>query len=129
VPVQDKINVIWQMIRRYVLETEFQSASRKIDNERPIKVTIAIAPHHGYATPNRAELVENGLRANIAQVPDFISVLGDFANRFRQTIVGVGENENTQGVLRFLRRWHSAQSYLYKLLRATRSGCMFRCMR
>jgi hypothetical protein len=66
VPVQDKINVIWQMIRRYVLEPEFQSAARKVDNERPIKVTIAIASHHGYAMPNPAELVENGLRANIA---------------------------------------------------------------
>ena len=129
VPVQDQINVIWQMIRRYMLETEFQSASRKIDNERPIKVTIAIAPHHGYATPNRAELVENGLSANIAQVPDFISVLGDFANRSRQTIVGVGQNENTQGVLRFLRRWHRAQSYLYKVLRAARSVRMCRGMR
>jgi hypothetical protein len=129
VPVQDEINVIWQMIRRYVLETEFQSASRKIDNERPIKVTIAIAPHHSYAMPNPAELVENALRANIAQVPDFVSIFGDFSNRFRQTIVGVGQNENTQGVLRFLRRWHSAQSYLYKLLRATCSGRMFRCMR
>ena len=82
VPVQDKINVIWQMIRRYVLETEFQSASRKIDNERPIKVTIAIAPHHSYAMPNPAELVENGLRANIAKMPDFISIPGDFFDHF-----------------------------------------------
>ena len=79
--------------------------------------------------PNRAELVENCLRANVAEVPDFISVLGDFSNGFRQTIVGVGQNEDTQGVLRFLRRWHSAESYLYKLLRATRSGCMLRCVR
>jgi hypothetical protein len=98
-----------------MLETEFQSASRKIDNERPIKVTIAIASHHGYARPNPAELVENGLRANITQVPDFVSIFGDFSNRFWQTIVGVGQNENMQGVLRFLRRWHSAQSYLCKL--------------
>ena len=127
--MQDKINGIWQMVRRYMLETEFQSVSRKIDNERPIKITIAIAPHHGYARPNPAELIENGLRANIAQVPDFVSVLGDFADPFRQTIVGVGQNENTQGVLRFLRRWHSAQSYLYKLLRAARSVRMCRGMR
>ena len=77
VPVQDKINVIWQMIRRYMLETESQSASRKVDNERPIKVTIAIAPHHSYAMPNPAELVENGICANIAQVPDFVSIFGD----------------------------------------------------
>ena len=112
-----------------MLEPEFQSASRKVDNERPIKVTIAIAPHHRYLRPNRAELVENCLRANVAEVPDFISVPGDFSNGLRQTIVGVGQNEDTQGVLRFFRRWHSAESYLHKLLRATRSGCMFRCVR
>ena len=38
VPVQDKINVIRQMVRRYMLEPEFQSASRKVDNEWPIKL-------------------------------------------------------------------------------------------
>jgi hypothetical protein len=43
--------------------------------------------------------------------------------------VGVGQNENMQGILRFLRRWHSAQSYLYTLLHAPRSGRMFGCMR
>jgi hypothetical protein len=129
VPVQHQINVIRQMVRRYMLETEFQSASRKIDNQRPIKVTIAIASHHRYARPNPAELVENGLRANIAEVPDFVSIFGDFFNRFWQTIVGVGQNENMQGVLRFLRSWHMAQSYLYRLLRAARSGGMFGCMR
>jgi hypothetical protein len=111
--MQDNINVIWQMARRYMLETELQSASRKIDNERPSKVTITIASHHSYARLNPAELVENGLRANIAQVPDFVSIFGDFSNRFWQTIVGVGQNENMQGVLRFLRRWHSAKLSLH----------------
>ena len=115
--MQDKINVIRQMVRRYMLETEFQSASRKIDNERPIKVTIAIASHHGHARPNPAELVENGLRANITQVPDFVSIFGDFSNRFWQTIVRVGQNENMQGVLRFLRRWHSANLSLHTVTR------------
>jgi hypothetical protein len=117
VSVQDKINVIRQMVRRYMLETEFQSASREIDNERPIKVTIAIASHHGYARPNPAELVENGLRANITQVPDFVSIFGDFSNRFWQTIVRVGQNENMQGVLRSLRRWHSANLSLHTVTR------------
>jgi len=129
VPVQDKINVIWPMVGRYMLETEFQSASRKIDNQWPFVIAVAISSHDSDLRPNRAELVENCLRANVAQVPDFTSVLGDFSNGFRQTIVGVGQNEDTQGVLRFLRPWHSVESYLYKLLRATRSDCMFRCVR
>jgi len=127
--VEDKINVIRQMVRRYMLKTEFQSTSRKIDNERPVKVTIAIASHHGYGGPNPAELVENGLRANITQVPDFVSIFGNLSNRFWQSIVGVSQNENMRGVLRFLRRSHSVRRYFYKLLRAPRFGCMFGCPR
>ena len=129
VPVQDKINVIWQMIGRYMLETEFQSVSRKIDNQWPFEIAVAISSNDSDLRANRPELVENSLRANVAQVPDFISVLGDFSNGFRQTVVGVGQYEDTQVALRFLRRWHSGKSYLYKLLCATRSGCMFRCVR
>jgi len=129
VPVQDKINVIWQMIGRYMLETEFQSVSRKIDNQWPFVIAVAISSHDSDLRANRPELVENSLRANVAQVPDFISVLGDFSNGFRQTVVGVGQYEDTQVVLRFLRRWHSGESYLYNLLRATRSRCMFRSVR
>jgi hypothetical protein len=129
VPMQEKINAIRQMVGRYMLETEFKSASRKIDNQWPFVIAVAISSHHSDLRPNRAELVDTCIRANVAQVPDFISVFGDFSNGFRQTVVGVGENEDTQVVLRFLRRWHSAESYLYKVLRATRSGCMFRCVR
>ena len=117
------------MIRGHVLQAKLQSASRKIDNQWPFVIAVAISSHDSDLRPNRAELVENCLRANVAQVPDFISVPGDFSNGFRQTIVGVGQNEDAQDVLRFLRHWHSAESYLYKLLRATRSGGMFRCVR
>jgi hypothetical protein len=77
VPVQEKINVIWQMVGRYMLETEFQSASRKIDNKRPFVIAVAIPAYDNDLRPNRAELFENGLRANIAQVPDFVSIFGD----------------------------------------------------
>jgi hypothetical protein len=83
VTVQNNIDAIRQVIRRYVLETESQSASHKIDNERPIKVTIAIASHHSDLRSNRAELVENRLRANIAKMPDFIRFPGDFSDPFR----------------------------------------------
>jgi hypothetical protein len=125
VPMQNNINVIWQVVGRYVLETEFQSASQKIDDQWPFILAVAIPSHHGDLRPNRAELVKNCLRANVAQMPDFISILGDFCNGLRQTIMGVGQNENAQGVPQFLRHWHGAESYLFKLLHATRSDRMF----
>jgi hypothetical protein len=83
VPVQDNINVIWQMVGRYVLETEFQCASHKIDNQWPFEIAVAIPSHNSDWSPDRAELIENGLRANVPQMPDFIGIPGHFFNRFR----------------------------------------------
>jgi hypothetical protein len=96
VSVQNNIDVIRHMVRRYVLETEFQSAAHKIDNQWPIEVTIAIATHHGYAGADRAKLVENALCANVAQMPDFIGIFGDFSHVLRQTIVRVRQNKDAQ---------------------------------
>lgn len=125
VSVQNNINAIWQVVGRYVLEAEFQSASQKIDDHWPFIIAVAISSHDSDLRPNRAKLVENDLRANVAQMPNFISIPCDFSNCFRQTIVGIGQNENTQGVLRFFRCWHSAPSYLNKVTRCARFGCMF----
>jgi len=118
--VQNNINVIWRVVGGYVLETELQSVSQEIDEHWPFIIAVAIPSHDSDLRPNGAELVENGLRANVAQMPDFIGLLCEFFNCSRQTIMGVGQNENTQGGLRFLRRWHSVPSYLlnYYALRA-----------
>jgi len=71
------------MIRRHVLQAKLQSPSHKIDNQWPFVIAVAIPSHDSDSRPNRAELVENGLHANIAKMPDFISTCGDFSNRFR----------------------------------------------
>jgi len=71
------------MIRRHVLQAKLQSASHKIDNQWPFIIAVAIPAHDSDSRPNRAELVENGLRANITKVPDFISIPGDFFDHFR----------------------------------------------
>ena len=86
-----------------MLQAKLQSASRKIDNQWPFVIAVAIPSHDSDSRPNRVELVENGLHTNIAKMPDFISIFGDFSDRFWQTIVRVRQNENTQRVLQFLR--------------------------
>ena len=98
------------MIRRHVLQAKLQSASHKIDNQWPFVIAVAVPSHDSDSRPNRAELVENGLHANIAKVPDFISVPGNFRHFVRQTIVRVRHDENTQDAFRFLRRCHIGQS-------------------
>jgi len=71
------------MVGRHVLQAKLQSASHKIDNQWPFVIAVAIPSHDSDSRPNRAKLVENHLRANIAKMPDFISILGDFSDRFR----------------------------------------------
>ena len=94
VSMQNNIDLIRRVFRCYVLKTKLQSAAHEVHNQWPIKITVAIASHHSYATANRAKLVENRLCANIAKMPDFISVPGHFSNRFRQTIVRVRQDED-----------------------------------
>ncbi len=79
-----------------MLQAKLQSASHKIDNQWPFVIAVAIPSHDGDSRPNRAELLENGLHANIAKMPDFISILGDFSDPFREAVVRIGENENAQ---------------------------------
>jgi len=66
-----------------VLQAKLQSASHKIDNQWPFVIAVAIASDDSDSGPNRAELVKNGLRANIAKMPDFVSIPGNFFDRFR----------------------------------------------
>ena len=100
--VHNNLDVIRQVVRRYVLQAKLQSAPHNIDNQWPFQIAVAISPDDGDSRPNRAKLLENGLRANIAQMPDFIGIPGDFFHVFRQTIVGVRKYEHTQHLIRFL---------------------------
>ena len=88
------IDIIRWMIRRNVLQAEFQPTSRKVQNQRPLEIAVAISAHNDYARSDRPQFVENGFRANIAKMPDFISVLRHFAHTIREPIVRVGENKD-----------------------------------
>jgi len=94
--MQNNISVIWRMGGSDVLETKFQSASRQIDNQWPFIIGVAISSHDDDFGPKDTKLIENALAANIAKMPDFISVPGHFFDRFRQTIVGVRQNEDAR---------------------------------
>ena len=98
-PMQHKIDAIRRVVRRYVLQTEIQSTSHEIYNQRPIQIAVAIPTHHRDWRPDGTKLINNDFCANIAQVPDFIGAFGDFFYLFRQTIVRVGEHENAPRLL------------------------------
>ena len=99
--VQENIYIIRRMIGWNVLQSEFQTASQKINDKRPLKIAVAISAHDDHARTNRAKLVKNRFRANIAEMPDFIGILGHFLDDIRQMIVRVGENKDAQGFFGF----------------------------
>jgi hypothetical protein len=102
VPVQENIDIIRRMIRRKMLQLEFQSAAHKINDKRPLEIAVAISPHKRDARSDRPQLVKNRFHADIAKMPDFISAVGHFLYAVRQTIVCVGQNEDTQHASRFV---------------------------
>jgi hypothetical protein len=100
VGVQENIDIIRRMIRRNVLQSQFQPTSRKVENQRPLEIAIAISPDNRDGRSNRTHLIKNRSRANIAKMPDLICVLGNLSYALRETIVRVGENEDTQDAFR-----------------------------
>ena len=101
--MQENIDIIRRLIRRNVLQSEFQAASRKIDDKRPLEIAVAISAHKRDARSDRPQFVKNRFRANIAKMPDFIGIFGHFLHAFRKTIVRVGENKDAQDTFRLFR--------------------------
>jgi hypothetical protein len=108
VGVQKNIDIIRRMLGRNVLQPEFQTATPKVNDKRPLEIGIAISAHDDYARTNRSKLVKNRFRTNIAKMPDFIGMFGYLLYTIRQTIVRVGENENPSGFLGFRLNAHLA---------------------
>jgi len=95
--MQENIDIIRRMIRRNVLQSEFQTASHKVNDQRPLEIAVAISAHKRNARTNRAQFVENRFHANIAKVPDFIGIFDHCLHVIREPIVRIGENEDAQG--------------------------------
>ena len=93
-PVQKNIDIIRWMIRRNMLQPDFQPAPHKVENQRPLEIAVAISAHNRDARSNRTQLVKNRFRANIAKMPDFISILRNLTHVFRQAIVRVREDKD-----------------------------------
>ena len=61
VPVQENIDIIRRMIRRNVLQSEFQPTSRKVENQRPLEIAVAISAHNDHARSNRTAAHQESL--------------------------------------------------------------------
>ena len=98
--VQENINIIPRSIRRDVLQAEFQPTSRKVENQRPLEIAVAVSAHNDNRRSDRVQLIKNRFRANVAKMPDLIRVFDHLSYAVWETIVRVGENEDTQDFFR-----------------------------
>ena len=94
VPVQENIDIIRWSIWRNVLKSEFQPTSRKVENQWPVEIAVAVSAHNDHGRSDRPQFVKNRFRANIAKMPDLIGVFGRLLHALRQTIVRVRENKH-----------------------------------
>jgi hypothetical protein len=95
--VQNHINIFPRKrsgLRRNVHKTKANASARKIDNERPIRIAVAISAHHCHREPNGAQFIQNPFRANIAEMPNFIRVSRQDQDFLGQTIVCIGQNKD-----------------------------------
>jgi len=106
VAVQENIDIIRRSIRWNVLKSEFQPTARKVDNQRPLGIAVAISAHNDHAGSDRPQFVEDRFRANVAKMPDFISVFGHLPHALRQTIMRVRENKHAPSFFGFWVRSH-----------------------
>src|SRR4029077_4061834 len=92
--MQNNIDIIGRKIWRNMLQPEFQSAASKIDNQRPLGIAVAISAHNRNRRSDRAQFVQNDLRANISQVPDLIRLTRKINNFLRQLVMSVRQNKD-----------------------------------
>ena len=92
--MQNNIDIIGRDFRRNMHQPEFQTSARKIDNQRPVLIPIAIASHNRERRNNCFEVERDCRLANIAQVPDLVRTARKIDNLLRQFVVRIGQNKN-----------------------------------
>ena len=93
--MQDNVDIKRGRIRRKVLQPKFQTLTGKIDNQRPIRVPIAVTAHNSERRTDRLEIISDRWLANVAQVPDLVCVARKIDNRLRQLVMCVCQNKHS----------------------------------
>jgi len=91
--MQNNIDIIGQKIRRNMFQPKSQTLSRKIDNQRPLGIAVAIPAHDRDRRTDGAQFIQNDFRANIAEMPDLVRVARKIDNFLRQLVMSVRNNK------------------------------------
>src|SRR5205823_5773171 len=92
--MQNNIDIVRRNIGRNMHEPKLQSLSRKIDNQRPIRVPVAIATDHSQPPADIAQVGCDRRFTDVAQMPNLIRLARQIDNLLRQFVMSVGQDEN-----------------------------------
>lgn len=94
--MQHNIDIIGRRLWRNMLQSEFQSVARKIDNQRPLGIAVAVSAHNRDRRTSCTQFIQNYFCANITQVPDLIRVARKIDNLLRQLVMRVRNDKNSK---------------------------------
>jgi hypothetical protein len=94
--VEKDINVLRRLRWGKVDEPETNAVALEVDYERPLKVSIAVAPHQRDGRPDAFQPNEQTGRTKITEMPDFIHIVCQALEIFREVIMGIGEDKDSQ---------------------------------
>src|SRR5205085_10154427 len=92
--MQNNIDIIRRIFRRNMDESKLPTFARKIDNQRPIRVPVAVSAHDRQRRTDRFQVERDRRFANIAQMPDLVRTAGKIDNLLRQLVMRVCQDEN-----------------------------------
>jgi len=92
--MQNNIDIIGRNIRRNMFQSKSQTAANKIDNQRPLGITVAVSSNDRNRRADRAQFIQNYFRANIAQMPDLVRIPRKIDNFLRQLVMSICNNQN-----------------------------------
>ena len=92
--MQNNIDIVGRIFRRYVDEPEVQTFARKIDDQRPIFVPIAISANNSQRPADCFEIQRDGWLANVTKMPNLVRSVGKIDDCLGEFIMSISEDEN-----------------------------------
>lgn len=92
VSMENDVNILGRMVRRNMDEPKSHAVPFQIDEERPLEIAVAISANDGDGRPDRLDRAQDTRRAEVAEVPDFISARRQRFQRCRQMVVRIGDD-------------------------------------
>lgn len=94
--MQNNIDIVRRNIGRNVDQPELQFFALKIDNQRPIRIPIAVPAHDREWRTDCLQIIGDRWLANVTQMPNLIRLARKIDNALRQFVVRVGHDQDAQ---------------------------------